>query len=201
MPTKNIFLTSLLAPACSHYPFLYTIRKRPLSSYMTGMSLNCHPLVSGPSSGMTLNCKTAQTMDDMPSGHHKHLGHLRHLGILSYWTDDMPSSHSSHLRHPGHLSHVSYLGTISNIDTLNPYSLDTTLTDSPLEAFITELDPEDPGPPEGYYKDDLLDPLPTITPLLPHTPGYTSQTTLDGHFLDIPLDALDGHSSLLGEDT
>ena len=121
-------------------------------------------------------------MHDMPSGHPGHLGHL------------------SHLSHPSHLSHLGYLGTIGNLDTLNPYSLDPALADSPLEAFITELDPEDPGPSEGYYKDDLLDPIPINTPLLPPCLDrhYTSQThrqVLDT--LDFPIDALDGHGPIL----
>jgi hypothetical protein len=167
MPTKNVFQTSSLAPAHSSYPFLYTVYKRPISSYVTSMSLNCTTLDSQPSSGITLNCRTTQTMDNMPSSHHRHLGHLRLLSILSYWTDDMPSGHSGHFRHLSHLGHLSYLGTIGNLNILDPYPLDSTLTDSPLEAFITELDPEDPDLPEGYYEDDLLDPLPIATPLLP----------------------------------
>jgi hypothetical protein len=182
MPTKNFFLSSLLAPTHSpYYPFLYTTCKRPLSSYATGMSLNCNP--SGPltsmslncttlnpfpepSSGMMLNCRLTQTMHDMPSSHDGLLRHLGLLGILSYWMDNMPSSHLGHLGHLSHLSHLGYLGTISNLNTLDPYSLEPTPTDSPLIAFITELDPECPGLSEGYYKDDLLDPLPIDTPLL-----------------------------------
>ena len=111
--------------------------------------------------------------------------------------NDMPSSHSGHLRH---VSHLSYLSTISNLNILNPYPLDSAPTD---RAFITELNLEDPCLPEGYYEDDLLNPLPIATLLLLHYTSqfpHTSQTALDGHSLDIPLDALDGHSSLLGED-
>jgi hypothetical protein len=111
-------------------------------------------------------------MDDMPSSHHRHLRHLGLLSILGYWMDDMPSSHSGHLRHLSHLSHLGYLGTIGNLDTLDPYPLDSAPTDSPLKAFITKLDPEDPGLSEGYYEDDLLDPLPISTPLLPATPPF-----------------------------
>jgi hypothetical protein len=142
-------------------------------------------------------------MHDMPSGHDGHLRHLRLLGILGYWMDDMPSGHPghlghlSHLSHPSHLSHLGYLGTIGNLDTLNPYSLDPALADSPLEAFITELDPEDPGPSEGYYKDDLLNPLPIDTPLLLPclNQHYTRQIALKGQPWTFPLDALKGHSS------
>jgi hypothetical protein len=197
--------------------FLYTTCKRPISSYATGMSLNCNLPVSGPltstslncqcswpSSGTMLNCRTAQTTDNMASGHHGHLRHLRHLGIFGYWMDNMPSSHSSHLGHPSHLSHLGYLSTISNLNTLNPYLLATTPTDSYHGAFITKMDLNDPGLSEGYFVDNSLDPLPTATPLLPHYISqfpYTSQTALDGHSLNISLDTLDGHSSLLGEDT
>ena len=109
-------------------------------------------------------------MDDMPSGHHRHHGLLGLLSILSYWMDDMPSGHPGQLRHLGHLGHLNYLGTIGNLNTLNPYPLDSAPTDSPLEAFITELDPKDPGPSEGYYENDLLNPLSTNTPLLPMDP-------------------------------
>jgi hypothetical protein len=78
--------------------------------------------------------------------------------------NDMPSSHSGHLRH---VSHLSYLSTISNLNILNPYPLDSAPTD---RAFITELNLEDPCLPEGYYEDDLLNPLPITTPLLPAAP-------------------------------
>jgi hypothetical protein len=106
-------------------------------------------------------------MDDMLSGYHRHLRHLRLLSILSYWTDDMPSSHLGHLRHPNHLGHLGYLSTLGNLDILNPSSLDTAPTDSQPEAFIIELNPKGPGPLEGYYMDDSLDPIPMATPLLP----------------------------------
>jgi hypothetical protein len=101
----------------------------------------------------------------------------------------MPSSpyvilrHLRQLEHPGHLGHLGHLGNISDLDTLNTYPLDPTLTDSQLEAFITELDPMDPGPSEGHYEDDLLNPIPIVTPLLPQClnrhhldTDYTSQT-------------------------
>jgi hypothetical protein len=81
-------------------------------------------------------------------------------------TDDMPSSHPGHLRHLRLLGHLSDLGTLSNLNTLDLYSLDLTLTDSPLQAFITEVDPTDSCLSEGYYEDDSLDPLPVTTPLL-----------------------------------
>jgi hypothetical protein len=183
IPTKNFFLSpSLPAPAYSPYQFLYTTCKTPIpfSSYATGTllsynppvsepmastSLNCH--ASQPSSSMMLNCRTAQTMDDMPSSYYRHLRHLGLLRILSYWTDDMPSGHLGHLRHLGHLGHLSYLSTISNLDILNLYSLDTAPTDSQPKAFITALDPKDPGLSKGYYADNLLNPIPIATPLLP----------------------------------
>jgi len=121
MPTKNIFHSLLsLAPTHSPYQYLYITHKTPIpfSSYATSMSFNCQ--CSQPLSGMTLNCRTAQTIDDMPSSHHKHLRHLGLLGILDYRTNDMPSSHLSHLGHLGHLSHLSYLSTISNLDISIP---------------------------------------------------------------------------------
>ena len=87
--------------------------------------------------------------------------------------DDMPSSHLGHL---GHLRHLSYLGTIGNLNNLDPYSLNTTPTDSSPKAFITELDPKDPGPSKGYYEDDSLNPIPIATPLLPTTPPSGGRT-------------------------
>jgi hypothetical protein len=46
-----------------------------------------------------LNCRTVQTMHDMPSSHVRHLGQL---GLLGYWTyNGMPSGHLGYL---GHLS-------------------------------------------------------------------------------------------------
>jgi hypothetical protein len=134
----------------------------------------------------------------MPSSH---VRHLSHLGLLGHWTySGMPSGPYIILGHPGHLGHLSHLGNIGDLDTLDPYPLDPTPTDSQLEAFITELDPTNPGPSEGYYKDDLLDPIPINTPLLPPCLDrhYTSQThrqVLDT--LDFPIDALDGHGPIL----
>jgi hypothetical protein len=92
--------------------------------------------------GMVLNCN---------------LGHLGHLGNIS----DL-----------GHLGHLGYLGNISNLDTLDTYPLDPAPTDSLPGAFITEMDPTDPGPSEGCYADDSLDPLHTRT----LETAYTSQT-------------------------
>src|SRR5580693_7537355 len=141
MPIKNFFSMLSLTPTHSSYPFLYSIRKQPLSNYSTGMSLNHTSLSHSPSLNSTtstsLNCNLTQTTHDMPSGHNEHLGHLRtqmddmpsgHLDTpFSYWPDDMPSSHPDsfrhfghlgHLRHPGLLGHLGYLGTIGNLNTL-----------------------------------------------------------------------------------
>jgi hypothetical protein len=76
------------------------------------------------------------------------------------------------------------------------------------------MDPTDPGPSEGCYADDSLDPLhtrtleTTYTSQVPPRDTYTSQTpqreyhtrqidALDGHgpISGIHLDALDGHGS------
>ena len=169
MPIKNFFLSLSLAPARS------SLCLRP--AYMTGMSLNCttpdHRSATGtslnctssnhpssptgtllncnrqnprPSSGTTLNC-TSPVSDPTPGmalncnlGHHGHLGNIGDLG------------------HLGHLSHLGYLGNNGNLDTLNTYPLDPAPTDSLPGAFITEMDPTDPGPSEGCYTDDSLDP-------------------------------------------
>jgi hypothetical protein len=80
--------------------------------------------------------------------------------------------HLRQLGHSSHLGHLGYLSNISNLNTLDPYPLDTAPIDSYNGAFITEMNPDDPGPSEGYFTDKLLDPLPTDTPLLPQC--YTS---------------------------
>jgi hypothetical protein len=125
--------------------------------------------------GMALNCNF------------RHLSHLSHLG---------------HLGHFGHLGHLGHLGNISDLDTLDPYSHDPAPTDSLPGAFITEMDPMDPGPSEGCYADDLLDPLHARTletAYTSHAPSeehHTSQIHAldgDGPISGIHLDALDGH--------
>jgi hypothetical protein len=116
-----------------------------------------------------------------------HLGDLGNIGDLG---------HLGHLRHLGHLGHLGYLGNIGNLDTLDTYPLNPTPTDSLPGAFIIEMDPTDPGPSEGCYADDSLDPLHTRT--LETDMNYTSQIdALDGHSptSGIHLDALDGHGS------
>jgi hypothetical protein len=179
MPTKNFFLSPSLAPTCSScYPFLYTARKRPLLDYVTstslnctsldycpatGMLLNCTILFSNPASGTMLNCNLAQTSHDMPSSHVGHVGHLRHWTYCG--TPSGPYIILRHLRqlghpgHPGHLGHLSHLGNIGDLNPLDPSPLDPTPTDSLPGAFITEMDPMDPGPSEGCYADDSLNPL------------------------------------------
>jgi hypothetical protein len=207
MPTKNFFLLLLLAPTCSsHYPFLYSIRKRPMSNQVTGTSLNCTiPFLNQPS-GMMLNCNLTQTLHNMPSSHVGHLGHLGHLGHWMYC--GMPSSpyiilgHLGQLGHPSHLSHLGHLGNIGDLDPLDPSPLDPAPTDSLPGAFIIEMDPTDPGPSEGCHTDNLLDPLHT-NPLEslhksdPPRDRLHKSDALDGHgpTLGIFLDALDEHDS------
>jgi hypothetical protein len=124
------------------------------------------------------------------------LGHLGHLGNIG------------DLGHLGHLGHLDHLGNIGDLHDLDPYSHDPAPTDSLSGAFITEMDPTDPGPSEGCYADDSLNPIHTRTLETAHT-SYTRQTpsgeyhtrqtdALDGHgpTLGIHLDALDGHGSL-----
>jgi hypothetical protein len=188
MPIKNFFLSLLLAPThSSYYPLpcyptgtsLNCISRTPSWNPPTGTLLNCISQTpsQNPSSSTTLNCNLAQTMHDMPSSHVGHLGHLRLLRHLGHWMySSMPSSpyvvlrHLRQLRHPSHLSHLGHLGNIGDLDTLNPNPLNPAPTDSQLEAFITELDPMDPGLSEGYYKDNSLNPIPTDTPLITTMP-------------------------------
>jgi hypothetical protein len=154
-----------------------------------------------------LNCNLTQTSHDMPSGH---VGHLSHLGHLRHWTYcGMPSSpyvilgHLGQLGHPGHLGHLGHLSNIGDLDPLDPSTLDPAPTDSLLGAFIIEMDPMDPGPSEGCYADDSLDPLhanSTRTITQSHSPIQDKphkSDTLDGHgpISGILLDALDGHDS------
>jgi hypothetical protein len=158
MPIKNFFSTSLLAPTRSaHYPFLYSIHKRPLSDSSTGTSLNynhvnCNPSTYSPipdcltgtllnchsqtpswnpSSDTTLNCNLAQTMHDMPSSHDGHLGHLGN------WTDDMPSGHLNTLLsywlddmpsgHPDYFGHLGLLGHLGHPSLLGHLSYLSTI--------------------------------------------------------------------------
>jgi hypothetical protein len=182
MPIKNFFLSSSLAPARS------SLYLRP--AYPTGTSLNC---TSRNSSGTTLNC-TSPVSDPTPgTALNCNLGHLGHLGNIG----DL-----------GHLSHLGYLGNIGNLDTLEPYPHDPAPTDSLPGAFITEMDPTDPGLSEGCYADDSLNPIHTRT-LETDTQGtlhktdsrreyHTRQTdALNGHgpTSGILIDALDGHGS------
>jgi hypothetical protein len=135
-------------------------------------------------------------MHDMPSGHVRHLSHLGHLRHLRHWMySGMPSSPYVILGHPGHLSHLSHLSNIGDLNTLDPYRPNPTPTDSQLGAFITEMDPTDPGLLEGCDTDNLLDPIPMDTPsLLPCLERhYTHQN--HGQVLgtsDFPQIALEG---------
>jgi hypothetical protein len=184
MPIKNFFLSSSLAPARS------SLYLRP--TYPTGTLLNCNHQNPRPSSGTTLNC-TFPVSDPTPGTVlNCNLGHLGHLGNIG----DL-----------GHLGHLGHLGNIGDLDTLDPYPLDPAPTDSLPGAFITEMDPTDPGPSEGCYTDDLLDPIhtrtletvdTTYTRQTPSGEYHTRQTdALDGHgpISGIHLDALDGHGS------
>ena len=196
MPIKNFFLLSSLAPARS------SLYLRP--AYPTGTSLNCTSRNSRASSGTTLNC-TFPVSDLTPgTALNCNLGHLGHLGNIG---DLSHLGHLDHLGHLSHLGHLGYLGNIGNLNTLDPYPLDPAPTDSLPGAFITEMDPTDPGPSEGCYADDSLDPLHTRTLETDYT-NHTSQTpwrenhtrqtdALNGHgpTSGIHLDALDGHGS------
>jgi hypothetical protein len=173
MPIKNFFLSSSLAPARS------SLYLRP--TYTTGTSLNC---TSRNSSGTTLNC-TSPVWDPTPGTalncNLGHLGHLSNIGDL------------------GHLGHLGYLGNIGNLDTLDPYSHDPAPTDSLPGAFITEMDPTDPGPSEGCYTDDSLDPIHARTLETADISHKSLHKTdaLNGHgpISGILIDALDGHGS------
>jgi hypothetical protein len=137
--------------------------------------LNCTSPVSDPTPGMALNCNL------------RHLSHLGNIGDLGHL------GHLGHLRHLGHLGHLGYLGNIGNLDTLDPYPLDPAPTDSLSGAFITEMDPTDPGPSEGCYADDSLNPLHTRTLESTYT-SYTSHDPRRDHTRQI--DALDGVTNL-----
>jgi hypothetical protein len=166
MPIKNFFLSSSLAPAHS------SLYLQP--AYLTGTSLNC---TSQNSSGTTLNC-TSPVSDPTPgTALNCNFGHLSHLGNIG----DL--GHLGHLGHFGHLGHLSYLGNTGNLDTLDPYSLNPAPTDSLPGAFITEMDPTDPGPSEGCYADDSLDPLHART----LETAYTSQVPLRDTYTSVTI--------------
>jgi hypothetical protein len=134
MPTKNFFPSLLVPTHTSHYPFLYTTCKCPLSDSTTSTSLNCQPPNYPSSPDLTstsLNCNFVQTLHDMPSGLDRGLGHLGHQ------LDNMPSSCSDSLDpfgHLGHLGHLGYPGLLGHLGYLN--ILDPKPIDIPLHVFI-----------------------------------------------------------------
>jgi hypothetical protein len=183
-----------------------------MSAYSTGTLLNCQPPNYPPSSdtsGTTLNCNLAQTSHDMPSSHVRHLGHLGHLRHLGHWMYcGMPSGpyvilgHLGQLGHPSHLGHLGHLGNIGDLDPLNPSPLDPTPTDSLPGAFITEMDPTDPGPSEGCYADNSLNPLHTRTletvtqDIVPYRTN--TQVRLPLEYYTSQIYALNGHGPISG---
>jgi hypothetical protein len=101
---------------------------------------------------------------------------LGHLGLLRHWTYSshyVILRHLGQLGHPSHLGHLSHLSKISDLNPLNPSPLNPAPTDSLSGAFITEMDPMDPGPSEGCYADDSLNPLHLESSL---ETNYTNQT-------------------------
>jgi hypothetical protein len=182
MPIKNFFLSSSLAPAHS------SLYLRP--AYTTGMSLNCTTLDHRATTGMSLNCTTRDPRS--PTGTSLNCNHQNSrassgttLNCTSPVSDPTPSTalncnfghlgHLSNIGDLGHLGHLGYLGNIGNLDTLDPYPLDPAPTDSLPGAFITEMDPTDPGPSEGCYADNSLDPLHSRTLETDHASHYTRQ--------------------------
>jgi hypothetical protein len=157
MPIKNFFLSSSLAPTRS------SLYLRP--AYPTSTSLNCRTLNLSPSpasSGTTLNC-TSPVSDPTPG---------------------MALNCNGPFGHIGHLGHLGHLGNIGDLHDLDPYTLDPAPTDSLPGAFITEMDPTDPGPSEGCYADD--------------SPNTIHTRTLETDFHARQIDALDGHGPTSG---
>jgi hypothetical protein len=167
------------------------------------MSLNC---ASQPATGTLLNC-TSSNHPSSPTGTSLNCTSRNSSGTTLNCTSPVsdPTPGMALNCNLGHLGHLGYLGNNGNLDTLDPYPLDPTPIDSLLGAFSTEMDPTDPGPSEGCYADDSLDPLHTRT----LETAYTSQTprrenhtrqidALDGHgpISGILIDTLDGHGSL-----
>jgi hypothetical protein len=168
MPTKNFFPSSLTPARSSHYPFLYTIHKHPLSDYLTGMSFNCTPPNYSPSSdstGMSLNCNhepepsTGMSLNctslnyppfsDLTSmllncnltqtPHDMSSGLNGGLGHLGYWLDDMSSSHPDPLNPFRYLGHLSHLGHLGLLGHLDYLNaLNPEPIDPSLHAFIEE---------------------------------------------------------------
>jgi hypothetical protein len=198
MPTKKNFLPhSSLAPAHSPYQFLYTTCKTPIPfssyassmtlnctswtslfpSHVTGMSLNCMIPFLDPSSNMTLNCTVL---------------------ISVQWT-------TCFLAPPHHLSHITFIEDTNDMQhkvtcpTLQIYPHDKScrgpdglvacaptcyITDSLESDSAEHYSCSNPSSRHPHYHEH-----------------YTYQIAFNRHSLNIPLDALDGHSSLLWEDT
>jgi hypothetical protein len=174
MPTKNFFPSSLLAPTCSsHYPFLYSACKRPLSNYMTSMLLNCtslNPFLE-PSSSMTVNCTFSIPVSWITHS----LEPPRHLSHITFIEDTSDTQHKVMCPTPQmYLHDRSHRG---------PNSL---VACAPTCFANAQLDPD---PMEHY---------PCSIPLSQY---HTSQTTFDRRHPDPHLDALDGHGSISEIDT
>jgi hypothetical protein len=202
MPTKNFFLPLLLVPTCSScYPFLYTTCKRPLSSYVTSMSLNCN---HGQMTGMLLNCASLNP----------ELMTCMLLNCTVPFSDPLSSMSlnctfsipvswiTCSLKPPHHLSHIAF---IEDTDNMQHKVMCPALQMYPHDRSHRGPDVPMACAPACYANDSLesdsVEYYPYSAPLshYPLITSYTSQTTLDRHssdLLDFPLDAFDGHGSL-----
>jgi hypothetical protein len=202
MPT-NFFFQLLLVPTCSS-SFLYTTHKTPIPSpcSMTSMLLNCtHGLMSGtmvncdphssPShmTSMSLNC-TIPFSDPLSSTTLNCT-----VSIPVQWiTHSSSSYHSSHIafvKDTNDTQHMLMCPTLQMYlhdgPCCGPHRWPNGLVACTQTCYITN--PLESNSIKHY---SCSAPSPCYL-------SYTSQLTLDGHSPDIPLDTLDGHSSLVGD--
>jgi hypothetical protein len=148
---------------------------------MTGTSLNCIILFSDPLSSMTLNCTV--------------------LIPVQWITTCSPITHFSNPHH--HSSHITFIEDTNNTQHM-------VICPTP-QMYPHDRSYRGPNGPVAYaptcyiaesLESDSAEHHLCSTPSPHHPPyvtSYISQLTLDRHSLDLPLDALNGHGSLMGE--
>jgi hypothetical protein len=157
MPTNNFFLSSLLAPACSSYPFqlmtsmlLNCTFLNPSLEPMTYTSINCTIPFSDPSSSIILNCM---------------------FSIPVSWI-----THSSNPPH--HLSHIAFIEDTN--DTQHKVTCPTS------QMYLRDGSHRGPNGPVAYapacyannsLESDSAEHYPCSTPLPHHPPCYESYTS------------------------
>jgi hypothetical protein len=157
---------------------------------MTSTSLNCTIPFSDPPSGMTLNCTILIPVQWITT----------HSLIPCSLTPPHHSSYTAFIEDTDNMQHMLTCPTLQMYpcdgSCCEPYKGPDGPVAGALTCYITNTLESDPTEHYSCSAPSLHHPLYPehyTRQLL----SYTSQITLNGHSLDTPLDALDGHSSLL----